>query len=207
MRQLVDLKGQVGCGTAWRSGCRMRWSCWSWPRRGRWRHGRRRWPPTPSRSPARSNRMEFQLALSGPHDRGGAILSHPRGRGRHRGAGLGRDAAAHVPALGRAPRLQDRADRPHRRRRGRHQERHHRDRGRMGLRLSGLGAGRAPPGAHQPLRLRRPAATPPSPWWRCCRCWTTTSRSRSSPTTSRWTSSGPAAPAASTCRRTRPRCA
>ena len=39
------------------------------------------------------------------------LRRHPGGLRRHRGPGLGRDAAAHVPALGRAPRLQDRGDR------------------------------------------------------------------------------------------------
>ena len=41
-----------------------------------------------------------------------------RRRGRHRGPGLGRDAPAHVPALGRAARLQGRAHRPGGRRGG-----------------------------------------------------------------------------------------
>lgn len=48
----------------------------------------------------------FQLALSGKHDRNDAILAIHRGRRRHRGAGLGQHDAAHVSALGRAPRVQ-----------------------------------------------------------------------------------------------------
>ena len=48
---------------------------------------------------------------------------HPSRRRRHRVAGLGRDAAAHVPPLDGAPRLQARSDRHAARRRGRDQER------------------------------------------------------------------------------------
>ena len=43
--------------------------------------------------------------LSGPVDHANAIVEHQPRRGRHRGEGLGADAAAHVPALVRAPRL------------------------------------------------------------------------------------------------------
>ena len=49
---------------------------------------------------------------------------HPSRRRRHRVAGLGRDAAAHVPEVVRAPRLQARGDRLPAGRRSRHQERH-----------------------------------------------------------------------------------
>ena len=45
---------------------------------------------------------EFQKMLGGEHDRANAILDHQRRRGRHRQPGLGRDAAAHVPALVRS---------------------------------------------------------------------------------------------------------
>ena len=48
----------------------------------------------------------------------------------------------------RAQGLQDRGARPAGRRRGRHQERHHRHRGRVGLRLAARRGGRAPAGAH-----------------------------------------------------------
>ena len=95
--------------------------------------------------------MRLDLLMSGPHDARDAIVVHPRRRGRHRVAGLGRDAAAHVPALGRAPRLQGRDHRPDRGRRGGHQERHHRDQRAQRLRLPALGARRAPPGAHLAL--------------------------------------------------------
>jgi hypothetical protein len=49
--------------------------------------------------------------FSGEMDPQQRLPGYPGRLRRHRGAGLGRDAAAHVPALGRAARLQDRADR------------------------------------------------------------------------------------------------
>ena len=75
----------------------------------------------------------------------------------HRGPGLGGDAAAHVPALGRGPRLQDRADGGLRRRSGGHQERHHPLRGRVRLRLAAHRDRRAPPGAQVAVRFRQPS--------------------------------------------------
>ena len=67
--------------------------------------------------------MDLQRLLGGEHDAGNAIVTAPGRRRRHRGAGLGRDAAAPVSALVRAARLQDRARRAAARRRRRHQER------------------------------------------------------------------------------------
>ncbi len=48
--------------------------------------------------------IEFGRMLSGPNDRMHALISINAGAGRHRRAGLGADARAHVPALVRAPR-------------------------------------------------------------------------------------------------------
>ena len=56
--------------------------------------------------------------------RGRRHTHHKLRRGRGRLAGLGRDARAHVPALGRAAGLRARGHRVHRGRRGRHKERH-----------------------------------------------------------------------------------
>ena len=81
---------------------------------------------------------------------------HPSRRRRHRVAGLGRDAAAHVPALGRGERL----------RRSRCIDRQDGEeagiksatfavRGAVRLRLPEGRGRRPPPGAHQPVRLQR----------------------------------------------------
>ena len=64
--------------------------------------------------------FELTVVLSGEHDRKNAILSINAGAG-GTDAGLGPDAAAHVPALGGAARLQGRGPRPAPGRRGRHQ--------------------------------------------------------------------------------------
>ena len=125
-----------------------------------------------------------------PHD--------PSGRRRHRVAGLGRDAAAHVPALGRAPRLQARDHRLPAGRRGRAEERHGDGHRRIRLRPA-VGRGRrASAGAHLAVRsggaapyLVRVASTSgPS----CPR----TSTSRSTTRTCGSTRTDRAAPAAST---------
>jgi len=50
--------------------------------------------------------LEFQMAFSGEFDNRNGI-GNPRRRRRHRIAGLGGDVDANVPALGRAPWLQD----------------------------------------------------------------------------------------------------
>jgi hypothetical protein len=55
-------------------------------------------------------KLEFQRMFSGKMDRRQRLRRHPGRRRRHRSAGLGRDAAAHVPALGREQGLEDRAD-------------------------------------------------------------------------------------------------
>ena len=81
-----------------------------------------------------------------------------RRRGRHREPGLGRDAAAHVHALGRAARLQGRADRPPFGRAGRHQVRDDPGQGRERLRQSEDRERRAPAGADQPVRFQRAPA-------------------------------------------------
>ena len=83
---------------------------------------------------------------------------HPSGRRRHRVAGLGRDAAAHVRPLGRAQGLQARGDRPPAGRRGRHQERDADDHRRLRLRHAARRGRRAPAGAHLALR---PGVAPP----------------------------------------------
>ena len=125
---------------------------------------------------------------------------------RRRRPGLGRDPAAHVQPLGRAPRLRarDRRDQPGRR--GRHHVgRVHAHRS-LRLRPDDRRARHAPPGAHQPVRqpgpppdqLRRRAGVAGDgrarrrdqrDRHRACRC------------------SGPAAPAVSTSTRRRRRCA
>ena len=121
-----------------------------------------------------------------------------RRRRRHRLAGLGRDAAAHGDALGRAPRDEGGAEGGVRGGGGRHQVGHlHRAR-RERLRAVLRREGRAPAGAHLARSTRSRAATRRSPAWRWRRWWRTRWRWRSSPTTSRSTPTAPQAPAAST---------
>ena len=76
----------------------------------------------------------------------------PSRRRRHRVAGLGRDAAAHVPALDGAPRLQARGHGSAAGRRGRHQERDVHRRRRLRLRADARRSRRASPGAHLAVR-------------------------------------------------------
>ena len=78
-------------------------------------------------------------------------------RRRHREPGLGRDAPAHVHALGRAPRLQGRAGRPSCRRAGRDQVGDAHDQGRERLWLCQDRERRPPAGPDQPLRQQRAA--------------------------------------------------
>ncbi len=77
---------------------------------------------------------------------------HPPGRRRHRVAGLGRDAAAHVSEVGGAARLQARGARLPAGRRSRHQERDHHAERRIRVRPDGGRGRRAPPGAHLAVR-------------------------------------------------------
>ena len=52
--------------------------------------------------------LEEERLFSGRFDAGDAVVTVNAGRRRHGLPGLGRDAGPHVPALGRAPRLQGR---------------------------------------------------------------------------------------------------
>ena len=81
----------------------------------------------------------------------------PCRRRRHRGAGLGRDAAAHVYALGRGARLQGRMARGERRRGGRAQIGDDPGQRPQRLWLAQDRERRASPGAHLALRLQRAA--------------------------------------------------
>ena len=164
------------------------------------RHGRRR-------SRRAVAQMEFARMLSGENDRAGALVIDQRRRRRHRRAGLGRDAAAHVPALVRAQGLQDRGARPAAGRRGGHQERLVHRRGRVGLRLPAGGERRAPPGAHLALRRQRAPPDLVRRGLRLSRSRRRPSRSRSATRTSRCRPSARAAPAASTSTRPSRRCA
>ena len=80
---------------------------------------------------------------------------HPSRRRRHRKPGLGRDAAAHVPALGGTQRLRNRHHRPAGRRRRRHQIRHLRNQRRERLRHAAVRDRSASPGAHFAVRRQR----------------------------------------------------
>ena len=123
---------------------------------------------------------------------------HPGRRRRHRSAGLGRDAAAHVPASGPTrtvsrPRSSTRATARSPASRARPSAS-----GRLRLRLAAHRDRRAPPGAQVAVRLRQP---PPHLVRRRCSSpprSTTTSTSRSTRPTCASTSTAPAAPAAST---------
>ena len=109
---------------------------------------------------------EFELALRGPYDDRDAILAIHAGAGGTESQDWARDAAAHVPALGRAHRLQRPSCSTEAGRRSRHQERDGRDQRRVRLRLPEARARRAPPGAHVAVRLGARAATPRSRWSR-----------------------------------------
>ena len=90
-------------------------------------------------------------------------LRDPVRRGRHRRPGLGRDAAAHVPALGRAARLRRGARRGLRRLRGRDLVGDVPRQGPPRLRPAALRARRAPAGAHVARSTPRASARPRSP--------------------------------------------
>lgn len=53
-------------------------------------------------------KLEFRRMFSGEMDENNAYLDIQVGLRGHRSSGLGQHSAAHVPALGRKPRLQDR---------------------------------------------------------------------------------------------------
>ncbi len=145
-----------------------------------------------------SNRIETAMLLSRRQRPVERHRHHPPRRRRHREPGLGRDAAAHVPALGRTQGLRNRDDGPAGGRRRRHQVRHLRSQRRERLRPAAIRDRRAPPGAHFAVRRQRAAAHLVSPPCSSTRRWTTRSRSTSSPRICASIRSAPAAPAAST---------
>ena len=67
-------------------------------------HRRRHWP-------SELDELDLRSLFIGEFDERDAVLRGARGRRRHRRAGLDRDDAAHVPALGRATRLRGRGRR------------------------------------------------------------------------------------------------
>ena len=128
-----------------------------------------------------------------------------RGRRRHRLAGLGRDAVAHVPALGRTARLPGRDEGGLAGRGGRAQVRDRSSSGRERLRAVRRRARRASADPDLARSTRRRAGTPASPRSTSRRSSRTTSRSRSTTRTSGSTPTAPRAPVASTSTRpTRP---
>ena len=88
--------------------------------------------------------------------RGRRHLRGQRQGRRRRRPGLGRDAAADVHPLGRAPRLRRRGRRRLRGHRGRHPVGRVHDPGPLRLRPHAERAGHPPAGAHQPVRRQRP---------------------------------------------------
>ena len=167
------------------------------------RRARRRSSPRSSRGSRRSRRRACSAARYDARRRGrhGPL----RGR-RHRLAGLGRDAAAHVPALGRAPRLRGRDEGGLRGRGGGDQVGDLHRQGRERLRPVRRRARRPPAGPD--LAVRRPVAPPHRlrPGGRRRRWSTTRSTSRSTTRTCASTPTAPPAPAASTSTRPTPRC-
>ena len=106
---------------------------------------------------ARLGALELQSLFSGEYDEHDAVVRSARRRRRHRRAGLDRDAAAHVPALGRTARLHGRGRRGDGGPGGGAAVGHlHRARA-LRLRAAGHRARRAPAGAHVALRLAAPA--------------------------------------------------
>ena len=132
---------------------------------------------------------------------------HPGRRRRHRGPGLGLDAAAPVPALLRAQGLQGRDPGTVGRRGRRHQDRHA-SRSRASTPTATCAPRPACTAWCASRRSTRPtAATPRSPACSCTRKWMTRSTSRSTRPTCASTPTAHPAPAASTSTRPTPRCA
>ena len=101
--------------------------------------------------------MELRQLLGGHGRPPGRHRHAPSRRRRHRVPGLGRDAAAHVPALGRPARLQDRDHGVPAGRGGGPQAGHLHHRRRVCLRLPEVRGRHPPAGAHLPLRRQLPA--------------------------------------------------
>ena len=102
--------------------------------------------------------LEVRTLLSGEYDSREALVtirSEAGGRGRRR---LGRDAHAHVPALGRAAQVPDRGLRRQLRGGGRHQVGHLRRQAALRLRHALRRAGHPPAGAHLAVRQPGPPA-------------------------------------------------
>ena len=97
-------------------------------------------------------------AFLGRVRRGRRRRHDPGRRGRHRRAGLGRDPPAHVPPLGRGPRLPDGGARNEPRRGVRDQVGDVHCEGRQRVRDPQGGARQAPPRPAQPVRLGAPPA-------------------------------------------------
>src|SRR5882724_7653718 len=135
-----------------RPGLRSRRAAGAGGRGGR-RQRRRRDPRGDRHAQTRARRVRAEGDALGSARREGGHPLHSSRRGRHRVAGLGADAHAHVPPLVRACGLQGGGRGPAARRRGGHQVRHHRGDRRLRLRLSQGRGGRAP--SHPHLALRR----------------------------------------------------
>ena len=105
----------------------------------------------------RAERDKVAALLAGEADANNSLHRGQCRRRRHREPGLGRDAAAHVHPLGRAPRNEGRADRPSFGRAGGHQVGDDPGQGRERLRQSEDRKRRPPAGADQPLRFQRAA--------------------------------------------------
>jgi peptide chain release factor 2 len=97
--------------------------------------------------------LEFRRMFNNPADPQQLLRRHPGRRRRHRSAGLGGDAAAHVPALRRAQGLRGRSARRIRRRGRRHQDGEHQALRRLRLRHAALGDRHPPPGTQVAIRL------------------------------------------------------
>ena len=99
------------CTTRWPSGSRTPRCCTSWPaRRATRARSPRSRPPSPTLD-AELDELELRSLFTGEHDEADAICADQRQGRRRRRPGLGRDAAAHVHPLGRAPGLRRRGRR------------------------------------------------------------------------------------------------